>query len=52
MLVIVTLGTLSYGIIEGPDLGWGSAPIVACFAAAALRDRPANRLVAAGRSSR
>ena len=36
LLVIVALGTLSYGIIEGPDLGWGSAPIVACFAAAAV----------------
>jgi EmrB/QacA subfamily drug resistance transporter len=35
LLVIIALGTLSYGIIEGPDLGWGSAPIVACFAAAA-----------------
>ncbi len=36
VLVITALGTLSYGIIEGPDLGWGAAPIVACFAAAAL----------------
>jgi predicted MFS family arabinose efflux permease len=36
LLVIIALGTLSYGIIEGPDLGWGSAPIVACFAAAAV----------------
>ena len=35
MLVIATLGALGYGIIEGPDLGWGSAPIVACFAVAA-----------------
>jgi EmrB/QacA subfamily drug resistance transporter len=34
-LVIAVLGTLSYGIIEGPDLGWGSAPVTACFAAAA-----------------
>jgi len=34
-LVLVLLGTLSYGIIEGPDLGWGSAAVVACFAAAA-----------------
>lgn len=33
-LVIAALGTLSYAIIEGPDLGWGSAAIVACFAAA------------------
>ena len=36
LLVIVTLGTLSYGIIEGPDLGWGSAAITGCFAAAAV----------------
>jgi EmrB/QacA subfamily drug resistance transporter len=33
-LVIVALGTLSYGIIEGPDLGWGSALITGCFAMA------------------
>jgi len=36
VLVIAALGTLSYGIIEGPDLGWGSAPIVICFAAAVV----------------
>jgi EmrB/QacA subfamily drug resistance transporter len=35
MLVMIALGTVSYGIIEGPDLGWGSAPIVACFAGGA-----------------
>jgi EmrB/QacA subfamily drug resistance transporter len=35
VLVIATLGALTYGIIEGPDLGWGSAPIIACFAVAA-----------------
>ncbi len=35
VLVIAALGTVSYGIIEGPDLGWGSAPIIACFAVAA-----------------
>jgi EmrB/QacA subfamily drug resistance transporter len=35
VLVIVALTTLSYGIIEGPDLGWASPVIVACFAAAA-----------------
>ena len=35
VLVIAALGTLSYGIIEGPDLGWGSAPVTGCFAAAA-----------------
>jgi EmrB/QacA subfamily drug resistance transporter len=34
VLVIAALGTLSYGIIEGPDLGWAAAPIVACFAVA------------------
>jgi EmrB/QacA subfamily drug resistance transporter len=33
-LVIAVLGTLSFGIIEGPDLGWGSAAVVACFALA------------------
>jgi len=35
LLLIVTLVALSYGIIEGPDRGWGSALIIACFAAAA-----------------
>jgi EmrB/QacA subfamily drug resistance transporter len=35
LLVIAALVTLSYAIIEGPDLGWGSAAIVGCFAAAA-----------------
>jgi EmrB/QacA subfamily drug resistance transporter len=35
LLVMIALGTVSYGIIEGPDLGWGSAPIVACLAAGA-----------------
>jgi len=35
VLVLLLLGTGSYGIIEGPDLGWGSVPVVACFAAAA-----------------
>jgi EmrB/QacA subfamily drug resistance transporter len=34
-LVLVLLGTGSFGVIEGPDLGWGSAPVVACFAVAA-----------------
>jgi EmrB/QacA subfamily drug resistance transporter len=33
-LVMVLLLTLSYGIIEGPAYGWGSARIVACFAVA------------------
>jgi MFS family permease len=33
-LVIVLLGTLTYGIIEGSGAGWGSPLIVGCFAAA------------------
>jgi EmrB/QacA subfamily drug resistance transporter len=36
ILIITLLGTVSYAIIEGPAYGWGSARIVACFAAAAL----------------
>ena len=32
---MAALGTLSYAIIEGPGLGWGTAPIAACFAVAA-----------------
>jgi MFS family permease len=36
LLVITALGALSFGIIEGPDLGWTSAPIIGCFAAAAV----------------
>jgi EmrB/QacA subfamily drug resistance transporter len=35
LLVIVTLGALTYGIIEGPGAGWGSPLIVGCFALAA-----------------
>ena len=34
VLVIAALGALTFGIIEGPDLGWGSAAIVGCFAVA------------------
>ena len=36
--MIVLFAALTYGIIEAPDKGWASAPIVACFglAAAAL----------------
>jgi DHA2 family methylenomycin A resistance protein-like MFS transporter len=30
-LAVLVLGTLSLGFIEGPSLGWRSAPIVACF---------------------
>ena len=36
LLVIVLLGCLTAGIIEGPRSGWGSAPIVALFAVAVL----------------
>jgi len=35
LLVIVLLGTLTYGVIQGPEAGWGSAVIVAMFAIAA-----------------
>jgi EmrB/QacA subfamily drug resistance transporter len=35
ILIILLLGTVTYGIIEGPAYGWGSARIVACFAIAA-----------------
>ena len=37
-LVVVLLASLTYGIIEGPNAGWGSARILGCFglAAAAL----------------
>ncbi len=36
LLVMITLATLVYGIIEGPNSGWTSAPILGCFAAAVL----------------
>jgi len=36
ILVMVTLGTVTYGIIEGPDYGWASARILACFAVGAV----------------
>jgi len=32
VLVIVTLASLIYGIIEGPQHGWGSPEIIGCFA--------------------
>ena len=32
----VALSTVTYGIIEGPDYGWGSARILACFAVGAV----------------
>ncbi len=35
ILIIALLGTVTYGIIEGPAYGWGSARIMACFAVAA-----------------
>jgi EmrB/QacA subfamily drug resistance transporter len=35
-LVIVLLASLTYGIIEAPDLGWSSATIVAAFSASAV----------------
>jgi EmrB/QacA subfamily drug resistance transporter len=36
LLVIVLLGCLTAGIIEGPRSGWGSAPIAVLFAVAVL----------------
>jgi MFS family permease len=36
ILIMITLGAVSYGIIEGPGYGWGSVRILACFAAAAV----------------
>ncbi|MBO3748271.1 MFS transporter [Streptosporangiaceae bacterium NEAU-GS5] len=36
ILVIVLLGALTYGIIEGPQAGWGSWLIIGCFGASAL----------------
>ena len=35
ILVMTILGTASFAIIEGPDYGWTSAPILACVGAAA-----------------
>lgn len=34
VLVVLTLGGLTFGIIEGPGRGWGSPLIVGCFAVA------------------
>lgn len=34
ILMIVLLGTLTYAVIQGPDYGWTSAPILALFAVA------------------
>ncbi|WP_329131813.1 DHA2 family efflux MFS transporter permease subunit [Streptomyces sp. NBC_01476] len=36
LLVIVLLGTVTYGIIEGSDAGWASPLIVGCFVVAVL----------------
>ncbi|GAB2991507.1 MFS transporter [Amycolatopsis acidiphila] len=36
LLVIVILGSLTYGIIEAPRAGWGSAQTLGCFALAVL----------------
>lgn len=36
VLVLATLASLTYGIIEGPALGWGSARTVGCFAGSAV----------------
>jgi EmrB/QacA subfamily drug resistance transporter len=36
LAVIALLGGLTAGIIEGPRIGWGSAPIVALFSVAVL----------------
>jgi EmrB/QacA subfamily drug resistance transporter len=35
-LVVLVLGGLTFGIIEGPVRGWGSPDIVTCFAVAAV----------------
>lgn len=36
LLVFLVLATVTYAVIEGPHLGWGSSTIVGLFAAAAL----------------
>jgi EmrB/QacA subfamily drug resistance transporter len=36
LLVLITLASVTYGIIEGPGAGWGSARIVGCFALGAV----------------
>jgi EmrB/QacA subfamily drug resistance transporter len=36
LLIIVTLATLIYGIIEGPSSGWTSPKIIACFCVSAI----------------
>jgi EmrB/QacA subfamily drug resistance transporter len=34
VLVVALLASLTFGIIEGRSLGWGSAPVLLCFAVA------------------
>jgi EmrB/QacA subfamily drug resistance transporter len=36
ILMIALLGTLTYAVIQGPDYGWASAPILALFAVACV----------------
>jgi EmrB/QacA subfamily drug resistance transporter len=36
VLLILSIGLLTYGIIEAPLRGWGSAPIMVCFLAAVV----------------
>ena len=35
LVSIVALGSLLFAVIEGPELGWTSPPVLACFAAGA-----------------
>jgi hypothetical protein len=36
LLVLLALASVTYGIIEGPTSGWGSAEIIGCFALCAV----------------
>ncbi len=36
LVSIAALGSLLFAVIEGPDLGWGSPPVLGMFAAAAV----------------
>ena len=36
LLVLLALASVTYGIIEGPTSGWGSARIIGCFALCAV----------------
>lgn len=36
LLVILVLGPVTFGIIEGPNVGWGSVQTIGCFALAAV----------------